>query len=67
MELAREIVDKLAGDLDLSLYKDEYRERVEEMVRTKLRGEVIRIEKKARKPAAKSLMEALKETAESIK
>lgn len=67
MELAREIVDKLAGDLDLSLYKDEYRERVEEMVRTKLSGEVIRIEKKAARPAAKSLMEALKETAESIK
>ncbi|HPE63467.1 MAG TPA: Ku protein [Methanothrix sp.] len=66
MELAREIVDKLSGDLDLSAYRDEYRERVEEMVRTKLSGEVIKIEEKGRKPAAKSLMEALKETAESI-
>ena len=67
MELAREIVDKLSGDLDMSLYKDEYRERVEEMVRAKLSGEVIKIEERAGRPAAKSLMEALKETAESIK
>ncbi len=67
MELAREIADKLAGDLDLGLYKDEYRERVEEMVRTKLSGQVIRAEKRGGRPAAKSLMEALKKTAESIK
>jgi len=67
MELAREIVDKLSGDLDLSLYKDEYRERVEEMVRAKLSGEAIKIEKREGKAAAKSLMEALKKTAESIK
>jgi len=66
MELAREIVDKLSGDLDLSLYRDEYRKRIEEMVRAKLSGEVIKIEKKEGRPAAKSLMEALKETAESI-
>jgi DNA end-binding protein Ku len=66
MELAREIVDKLSGDLDLSLYKDEYRERVEEMVRAKLSGEAIKTEEKGRKPAAKSLMEALKKTAESM-
>jgi DNA end-binding protein Ku len=66
MELARSIVDKLSGDLDLSVYKDEYRERVEEMVRAKLTGEVIKIEKREGRPAAKSLMEALKETAESL-
>jgi len=66
MELAGVIVDKLSGDLDLSVYKDEYRERVEEMVRAKIAGEVIKIEKREGKPAAKSLMEALKETAESL-
>ena len=43
MELAREIVEKLAGDLYLGLYRDEYRERGEEMVRAKLSGEVIRM------------------------
>lgn len=66
MELAGVIVDKLSGDLDLSVYKDEYRERVEEMVRAKIAGEVIKIEKREGRPAAKSLMEALKETAESL-
>jgi len=66
MELARAIVDRLSGDLDLNVYKDEYRERVEEMVRAKLTGEVIKIEKREGRPAAKSLMEALKETAESL-
>jgi DNA end-binding protein Ku len=66
LALAREIVDKLTGDLDLGLYEDGYRERIEALVRSKLAGEVIQVERKAR-PAAKSLMEALRETAASLK
>ncbi len=67
LAIAKEIVDKLSGALDLSLYHDEYKERIENLVKTKLGGEVIHIEKKKVKPESKSLMEALKKTAESLK
>ncbi|MCJ7444727.1 MAG: Ku protein [Methanotrichaceae archaeon] len=65
--IAKEIVDKLSGDLDLSIYHDRYKERVEEMVKTKLKGKIIHIEKKKARPASKDLMEALRQTAESLK
>jgi DNA end-binding protein Ku len=67
LSLAREIVDRLTGDLDLGTYHDGYRERMETLISSKLKGEVILLEKKASKPAAKSLMDALRETADSLK
>jgi DNA end-binding protein Ku len=67
LSLAREIVDRLTGDLDLSIYHDGYRERIETLISSKLKGEAVLLEKKASKPAAKSLMDALRETAESFK
>jgi DNA end-binding protein Ku len=69
MKLVREIVDGLSGDLDLSACKDQYRERVEALIKSKL-GEAIAVKegkKKAAKPAAKGLMETLRATAESLK
>lgn len=67
MALAKDIVDKLTGDLDLSEYHDGYRERIEALIDSKLKGEVLHLQKRERKPSAKSLMEALRETAESLK
>jgi DNA end-binding protein Ku len=67
LSIAKEIVDKLSGQLDLSLYHDRYKDRVEEMVKTKLEGEVVHIEKKKTRPASKDLMDALRKTAESLK
>jgi DNA end-binding protein Ku len=67
LSLAKEIVDRLTGDLDLSIYHDGYRERIETFISSKLKGEVVLLEKKASKPAAKSLMDALRETAQSLK
>ena len=69
MKLAREIVEGLSGDLDLSAYKDGYRERMEALIKSKL-GEAIAVKeekKKAARPAAKGLMETLRATAESLK
>ncbi len=66
IELAEEIVDKLSGDIDLKAYKDEYKERIEALVRSKMSDTVIAPEKKKARPAAKSLMEALRITAESL-
>ena len=62
-----EIVKGLSGDLDLDTYKDEYRKRIETLVRSKMEGVVIVPETKKARPAAKSLMEALRLTAESLK
>lgn len=67
LALARDIVDRLTGELDLSLYHDRYRERIDELISSKLKGEVVRLEKKAGRLPAKSLMEALRETAKSLK
>lgn len=67
LSLAREIVDKLTGDLDLSQYHDGYRERIEALVESKMGKEVVLHEAKKGKPEPRSLMEALRETAESFK
>ena len=67
MKLAGDIVDGLSGDLDISAYKDEYNERIQGLVKSKMGGNVVIIDKKDDKPAAKSLMDALRITAESLK
>lgn len=67
LSLAKDIVDRLSGELDLSLYHDRYRERMEALISSKLKGEVLHLERKASKSPAKDLMEALRETAKSLK
>lgn len=66
LKLAEEIVDKLSGDIDLKAYKDEYKERIEALVRSKMSDTVVAPEKKKARPAAKNLMDALRMTAESL-
>ena len=62
------IVDKMTKDLDLRVYHDGYKERIEALITSKMKGEVAEVkEKKPKKPAAKSMMEALRATAESLK
>ena len=62
------IVDKQTVDLDLGIFHDTYREKIEAMISSKLKGETVRVEeKKSKKPVAKSMMEVLRETAESFK
>jgi len=61
------IVDKMTKDLDLSVYHDGYKERIEALVTFKMKGEVAQVEEKLpKKPAAKSMMEAMRATAESL-
>jgi DNA end-binding protein Ku len=66
MELAMQIVKSLSGELDLSAYHDRYKERLEGLVRSKVDSAVAVPEKKKGKPPAKSLMEALRQTAKSL-
>lgn len=67
IELGLEIVKKLTKDLDIREFKDSFRERMEAIVKSKAKGEVIHLEKRNIRPEAKGLMEELRATAESIK
>lgn len=67
LELAMQIIKSLSGELDLSAYHDQYKERIEALVRSKMAGTVVVPEKKKARPVAKSLMEALRQTAQSLK
>jgi len=61
------IVDKMTVDLDLRLYHDGYKERIEALITSKMKGEVAQVkEEKPKKPVAKSMMEMLRATAESL-
>ena len=67
LALMTKIVDKLTTDLDLSVFHDGYKERIEALIKAKMKGEVAQAEeKKPKKSVAKSMMEVLRETAESF-
>jgi DNA end-binding protein Ku len=68
LALMTKIVDKMTTDLDLSVFHDGYKERIEVLIKSKMKGEVAQVEEsKPKKPVAKSMMEALRKTAESLK
>jgi DNA end-binding protein Ku len=66
LSLAKKIVADLSGEFDISEYKDGYREKVEELIDKKLKGETIVVEKPV-KEEAKELMVALQETLKQLK
>lgn len=61
LALALKIIENLSGDLDLSEYKDGFKEKVEEIIEKKMKGETV-IPERPQKEEAKELMFALKET-----
>ena len=66
LTLAKKIIVDLSGEFDISEYKDGYREKVEELIDKKLKGEIIVVEKPV-KEEAKELMVALQETLKQLK
>jgi DNA end-binding protein Ku len=62
LDLAVKIITDLSGEFDITDYKDQYREKVEELIQKKLKGERIIVEKPLKKEEAKELMTALRET-----
>lgn len=66
LELAVRIIHELSGDLDLSEYHDRYREQVEDLIRKKMEGKTIRVEK-PKAEEARELMAALRETLAQMK
>jgi len=65
LEIARKIITDLSGEFDISEYKDTYRIKVEELIKKKLEGEIIRVEKPP-KEEVKGLMAALQETLKQL-
>jgi DNA end-binding protein Ku len=66
LDIAKKIITDLSGEFDIREYKDEYKEKIEELVEKKLKGETIVVEK-AVKEEAKELMTALQETLKQLK
>jgi DNA end-binding protein Ku len=65
LDLAVKIITDLSGEFNISEYKDHYREKVEELIQKKLKGEKIIVEKPI-KEEAKELMAALRETLQQL-
>jgi DNA end-binding protein Ku len=64
--LAEKIISDLSGEFHITEYKDTFREKIEELIDKKLKGETIVIEKPV-KEEAKELMVALQETLKQLK
>jgi DNA end-binding protein Ku len=64
-DLAVKIVTDLSGEFDMAEYKDSYRQKVEELVKKKLKGETVVVEKPVEEEV-KGLMVALRETLKQL-
>jgi DNA end-binding protein Ku len=67
LELATKIIKDLSGEFDITEYKDRYAEKIEELMKKKMKGETITVEKPVKEEEAKELMVALKQTLEQLK
>ncbi|MDG6257393.1 MAG: Ku protein [Methanomicrobiaceae archaeon] len=66
IELAHQIVEKLSAPFDLAAYEDRYGARLEALIRARAGGRPLVLEEESREVSAKTLMEALRETALSL-
>lgn len=67
LELATKIIKDLSGEFDITEYKDRYADKIEELIKKKMKGETITFEKPVKEEEARELMVALKETLEQLK
>ncbi|MGI8904641.1 MAG: Ku protein [Solirubrobacteraceae bacterium] len=68
LAMARQLIDSLSGDFDPSAYRDEYRERVLDLVERKAAGEEIAVQPEAEEPAAApDLMAALEASLAAVR
>jgi DNA end-binding protein Ku len=66
--MARQLIDSLTADFEPEKYRDEYRERVLDMIERKAQGETVVIETPAEEPAkVPDLMAALEASIASAK
>jgi DNA end-binding protein Ku len=65
LDLARTLIEKMEGDLNLSEYEDRYRKKVEELVQKKLKGEAIIAEEVKETEKTKDILAALEKSIEA--
>jgi DNA end-binding protein Ku len=66
MELAEKIIKDLSGEFDITEYRDGYREKMERLIESKMKGEVV-VAEAPRKEEVKELMVALQETIKKLR
>jgi DNA end-binding protein Ku len=59
LSMARQLVDAMAGEFDIGAFRDEYRDRVLELVEAKAAGKVVRLPKAKTKKESRSLEDVL--------
>jgi DNA end-binding protein Ku len=59
LEMASELIDRLAGDFDPKRYKDTYRDALLKVIGQKRKGKQVKLPKREREEAPEDLMEAL--------
>jgi DNA end-binding protein Ku len=68
VQMAQQLIDSLSGDFDPSKYRDEYRDKVLELIERKAQGDVIAVQPEAPKPAkVPDLMAALEASLAAVK
>ncbi len=68
LKMARQLIDSLSGDFDPSSHRDQYRERVMELIERKAAGEEIAVQPQAQEPAAApDLMAALEASLAAVR
>jgi DNA end-binding protein Ku len=65
LNMAKKIVQDLSGEFDIAEFKDSYRDKVQQMIEKKMKGEKISVEKPAEEEV-KGLMVALRETLKQL-
>ena len=67
IELAKQLVDSISGDFEPELWKDEYRERLNDLIKAKARGKTIKLVTAKPKRATGDLAEALRQSLKGAK
>jgi DNA end-binding protein Ku len=65
LDIAVKIVTDLSGEFDITEYQDRYKQKVEELIKKKLKGETVVVEKPLEKEV-KGLMVALRDTLKQL-
>lgn len=67
LELAKNLIENMSGEFDISGYKDEYREKLIALIDSKISGRELKLPKEKEQRHAGSLMDALLKSIESSK
>lgn len=65
LDMALKIIEQLSGEFDINEFKDTFRDRMEELIAKKMKGEVV-VAEVPRKEEARELMAALAETIKQL-